>query len=39
MLIGQSINPGLVARMRNSLKLILETAILNVTVLESSFKK
>lgn len=38
-LTGQSVNPTLVARMRNSLKLILEMALLEVTLMESSFKK
>ena len=39
MFIAQSVNSGLVARMRNSLKLILEIAILKVPLMEPSFRK
>lgn len=39
MLTGKSINPVSVARMRNSLKLILEMAALKGTLTEDSFKK
>ena len=39
MFIAQSVNSGLVARMRNSSKLILEIAILKVPLMEPSFRK